>query len=186
MARLVAAEEFAARFLDTLQRRPALAVERVYAQRNVGPAGRVLDQMDEPHGIGLLPRIGEFHFGREIGELRVQVELVALDERHHGDAGEALRNGSGTEDRVGCRRDLGCGVGIAITFQQHDLAIFDHGDCCTRHVALREHVGETRVELVDRLRSLVLGLCCREDSQRTPCSADRGSHTTLPQGPAAL
>jgi hypothetical protein len=149
---LPAADEIAARELHALQQRPALLVFHKHAHANVRPAGRVFEQVHEAHRVCRFPRIDEMHLGNERGDGRIERKLVLLDQGHHGDGGDRLRDRARAKRRVGGRRNLPRHIGIAIALGERDFAVLDERERDAGDFVVGENDRQLAIEILDGFR----------------------------------
>ena len=83
---------------------------------------------------------------------------MLLDQRHHGDRGEALGDRTGAERRVGGGGNPARDVGEAVALGEGHLPVLDEGERGAGNRALGEQLRELAVQVLDGVSATVLGL----------------------------
>ena len=112
--------------------------------------------------------IDDFHFGRDVGDLRMNVDLGLLLQLQERQRDETLCDGSDAEHRVAGDIAVGCEVGLADAAGKHGTVLRNKGEAASWRVSAREHVSDCSSQLLDRPR-LELGWRQGGDARIPPC-----------------
>ena len=118
--------------------------------------GRVLQQVDQPHGIGRVPRVVDGDLGRELLERRLDIELallIQLDEAH-GD--ERLADRPDAEVRVAGHRRLPLTVRQSHAAGPLDASRANEREPRAGHTGFSDDAGGGCLKVFERLRRRVV------------------------------
>ncbi|MCZ7634949.1 MAG: hypothetical protein M5U12_02095 [Verrucomicrobia bacterium] len=110
-------------------------------------AGRVFEEVDDPHGIGCLPGIAEGQAGRAGSHRIVEVQATLLLELEDRQGDEGLRGRADAEEGVGRGVAVRGEMGFADAGDPDVLRAGDEGDAAAGDAVFGEEVSEGLFEL---------------------------------------
>ena len=136
--------------VEPLAQAHAGGVLRVLAQVHVVPAGGVLEQVDDPHRIRLLPRVLEPDVRHEPANRVLQRQLAFVDQLQQRERGEGLGRRADAEQRRGGGGRVRGDVGEADAVDPLGAVAVDDRDRHAGDVVLAQDGLELRPQLRDR------------------------------------
>ena len=100
----------------------------------------MLEQVDDSYRIGRVPSIDDFHFGRDIGDLRMEVNLALLTQLQKRQRDETFCDRSDAEHRVRSDIAIRRQIGVADAARKNNAVLCDQSEPAARRVSTREHV----------------------------------------------